>query len=84
MGPKLALEVQNLGHRVLDDVIAAARCIGCLQKDYPSTNMDNLVTVLQDELHAVRKELKESAVAAAGKAVRVVQPAAMLWQIHRQ
>ena len=78
MDPKLALEVQKLGHRVLDDVIAAARCIGCLQKDYPSTNMDNLVTVLQGELHAVRKELKESTAAAADKAVHVAQPAATL------
>ena len=61
LDPRLALEVQKLGHCVLDGVIAAARCIECLQKDYPSPNMDNLVTVLQDELHAVRKELKESA-----------------------
>ena len=31
--PKLALEVQKLGHRVLDDVIAVARHIERLQKD---------------------------------------------------
>ena len=30
---KLALEVQKLGHRALEDVIAAAWCIEHLQKD---------------------------------------------------
>ena len=70
--------MQKLDHRALDDVIATARCIECLQKDYPSPNMDNLVMVLQDELHAVRKELKESAVAAADNAVCVAQLVVML------
>ena len=40
----------------------------------PLPNLDNLVSVLQDELCAVRKELKESAVAMADKAVRAAQP----------
>ena len=59
LDPKLTLEVQKLGHHALDDVIAAARQIGRLQKDYPSPKMDNLVSILQDELHAVRKKLKK-------------------------
>ena len=78
MDPKLALELQKLGHCALDNVIPAARRIERLQKDYPSQNVDNLVTVLQDELKAVCKELKESSAAAAGKAVCVAQPVAIL------
>ena len=71
--PKL-VEVQKLGHRELDNFIAAAQCIERLQKDYPSPNMDNLVSVLQDELCSVRKELKESAAVMADNAVWVAQP----------
>ena len=67
--------MQKLGHCALDDVVADAQHIERMQKDCPSPNMDNLVSVLQDELRAVQKELKESAVAMAGKAVRIAQPA---------
>ena len=74
LDPKLALEVQKLGHSALDNVIAIAWCIGHLQKDYPSPDMDNLVSVLQDELHRVRKELKESTATATDKTVRIAQP----------
>ena len=74
LDPKLALKMQKLGYRSLDDVIAAAHRIKCLQKDYPSHNMENLLFVLQDEVWAVYKELKESAAAFADKAVWVVQP----------
>ena len=41
---KLALEVQKLGHHALDDVTTAASRIERLQKDYPSPNMNNLVS----------------------------------------
>ena len=78
LDPKVALEVQKLGHRELDNVIATARRIELWQEDYPSPNMDSLVTVLQDKLRVVRKELKESAAAAAIKALCVAQPAAMV------
>ena len=67
--------MQKLPHCALDDIIIAARCIERLQKTYPSLNMDNLVSFQQDELRAVQKELKESAAAAADKAMRVAQPA---------
>ena len=53
LDPKLALEVQKLGHHVSDDVITMAQCTEHLQEDYPSPNMDILVSVLQDELQAV-------------------------------
>ena len=43
LDPKFALEMQKLGHRALDNVIARARLIERLQKDYPSPNMNNLV-----------------------------------------
>ena len=78
LDPKLVLEVQKLGHLALDNVIATARHIKCLQKGFPSPNMNNLVTVLKEELLTIRKELKESSVAAADKAVRDAQPAAMI------
>ena len=61
---------------MLDDVIAAARRTKQLQKDHPFLDMDNSVSVLQNELRAVHKELKESVAAMAEKAVRVAQPAA--------
>ena len=72
--PKLELELQKLGHRALDDIIALARRIERLQKDYPSLNKDNLVSVLQDELCAVCKEFQESAADMADKVVQVAQP----------
>ena len=74
LDPKLALEVQKLVHRTLDDVTATARRIEQLQKDYPSPNIDNLVSVLQNELWAVRNELKGSSATMADNVVRVAQP----------
>ena len=71
LDPKLALEVQKLAYCALDDVITASQCIERLQKRLPLHRMDNLVSVLQDELRAFRKELKESAAAMADKAVQV-------------
>ena len=70
MDPKLALEVQKLGHHTLDDIFAAVRRIERLQKNYLSPNMDNLVSVLQDELRTVRKELKESAAPSSGQSLQ--------------
>ena len=40
----------------------------------PLLSMNNLVSVLQDKLCSVRKELKESTAATAEEAVRVAQP----------
>ena len=74
--PKLALGVQKLGHRALNKVIATVHRIERLQKYCPSPNMDNLVSVLQDELYYVRKELKESAATIADNAVQIAQPVA--------
>ena len=74
LDPKLALEVQKLGHRALHDATVAALRIKWLQKDYPSPNMYNLVSILQDELQAVREELKESAAAMTDQAIWVAQP----------
>ena len=54
---RLALEMQKLGYRALDDVIAAARHIEHLQKDYPSPNMDNLESIFQHELRAKSPKL---------------------------
>ena len=73
---KLALEVQKLGYRTLDDVIAVACRIEWLQKDYPSNNMGSLASVLQNELRVVCKDLKESAGAMAKKVVSMAQPSA--------
>ena len=58
-GP-LALEVQKLGHTTLEDVIAAAQRIERLHRTYPAPGMDSLVSVMQEELKALRKELKEN------------------------
>ena len=65
--------MQKLGYHALDDVIAASCRIEHLQKDYPSLNMDNLVSVWQEKLQAVRKELKKSATTKADKTVLVTQ-----------
>ena len=71
---KLALEVQKLGYHKLEDVIVAARTIKRLQKECLSPNMDSLVSILQNELTAVCKEQKVSAVAVAEKEVHEAQP----------
>ena len=67
-GP-LALEVQKLGHTTLEDVISAARRIERLHRTYPAPGMDGLVTVMQEELKALRKELKENQTKNAAAAV---------------
>ena len=71
---KLALEVQKLCYHTSDDVIVAALRIKPLQKECLSHNMDSLVPIFQDKLRAICKELKESEVVVAEKAVRVTQP----------
>ena len=57
-------------------MIATARRIEWLEKDYPSPNVDNLMTVLRSKLKTLCKELKESVAAMADKMIE--QPAAVL------
>ena len=49
-----------------------------LQKEYRSLNMDSLVSIFQDKLWVVRKELKEAASSVTDKAVRMAQPPPVL------
>ena len=55
----LAVEVQKLGHSKLADVITAARRIEKLQLQTPSQGLEGFVSVMQDEIRALRKELEK-------------------------
>ena len=66
----LATEVQKLGHSKLSDVIAAARRIEKLPVQSPAQGFEGFVSVMQDEIRALRKELEKSKT----PAVHLTQP----------
>ena len=64
LDPSLAVEVQKLGHRRLADVISAARRIEKLQNQHPAPGLDGFVSVMRDEIKALKKELEAKTTAA--------------------
>ena len=54
----LAAEVQKLGHRTMEDVIAAARRIEKILEKQTDTKMERLVSTMQDQIRISRKILK--------------------------
>ena len=55
----LAAEVQKLGHRTMEDVVAAARRIEKILEEQTDSKMERLVSSMQDQIRILRKDLKE-------------------------
>ena len=56
----LAAEVQKLGHRTMEDVVAAARRIEKILEEQTDTKMERLVSTMQDQIWILKKDLKEA------------------------
>ena len=56
----LATEVQKLGHRTMEDVVAAARRIEKILEEQTDSKMERLVTSMQDQIRILKKDLKEA------------------------
>ena len=56
----LAAEVQKLGCRTLEDVVAAARRIEKVLEEQSDSKMERLITAMQDQIRLLKKDLKDS------------------------
>ena len=56
----LAAEVQKLGHRTMEEVVAAARRIEKIVEEQTDTKMERLVSTMQDQIRILKKDLKEA------------------------
>ena len=56
----LAAELQKLGHRTMEDVVAAARRIEKILEEQTDTKMERLVNTMQDQIRILKKDLKEA------------------------
>ena len=56
----LAMEVQKLGHRTMEDAVAAARRIEKILEEQTDFKMERLVISMQDQIRILKKDLKEA------------------------
>ena len=56
----LAAEVQKLGCRTLEDVVAAARRIEKVLEEQTDSKMERLISSMQDQIRFLKKDLKEA------------------------
>ena len=56
----LAMEVQKLGHRMMEEVVAAARRIEKILEEQTDSKMERLVNSMQDQIRILKKDLKEA------------------------
>ena len=56
----LAAEVQKLGHRTMEDVIAAARRIEKILKELSHSKVERLINTMQDQIWILKKDLREA------------------------
>ena len=56
----LAMEVQKLGHRTMEEVVAAARRIEKILEEQTDSKMECLVNSMQDQIRILKKDLKEA------------------------
>ena len=56
----LAMEVQKLGHRTMEEVVAAARPIEKIFEEQTDSKMERLVNSMQDQTWILKKDLKEA------------------------
>ena len=54
----LAMEVQKLGHRTMEEVAAAARRIEKILEEQTDSKMERLVNSMQDQIRILKKDLK--------------------------
>ena len=60
LGKNLAIEVQKLGHRTMEEVVAAARRIEKILEEQTDSKMERLVNSMQDQIRFLKKDLKEA------------------------
>ena len=53
----LAVEVQKLGHRTMEEVVAAARRIEKILEEQMDSKMERLVNSMQDQIRILKKDL---------------------------
>ena len=56
----LAAEVQKLGCRTMEDVVAAARRIEKILEEQTDSKMERLISSMQDQIRLLKKDLKEA------------------------
>ena len=56
----LAVEIQKLGHRTMEEVVAAARRIEKILVEQTDTKMEHLVNTMQNHIRILKKDLKEA------------------------
>ena len=56
----LAAEVQKLGHKMMEDDVAAARRIEKILDEQTDTKMERLVNTMQEQIRLLKKDLKEA------------------------
>ena len=56
----LAAEVQKLGFRTLEDVVAAARRTEKVLEEQADSKMERLISAMQDQIRILKKDLKEA------------------------
>ena len=56
----LAAEVQKLGHRTMEDIVAAARRIEKILEEQTDSKMERLISTMQDQIWLLKKNLKEA------------------------
>ena len=54
------MEVQKLGHRTMEEVVAAARRIEKILEEQTGSKMEGLVNSMQDQIWILKKDLKEA------------------------
>ena len=56
----LAMEVQKLGHRTMEEVVTAARRIENILEEQADSKMEHLVNSMQEQIRIVKKDLKDA------------------------
>ena len=56
----LGMEVQKLGHRTMEEVVAAARRIEKILEEQTDSKMERLVNSMQNQIRILKKDLKEA------------------------
>ena len=74
----LTAEIQKLGHKMMEDVVAAARQIEKILGEQIDTKMEHLVSTMQDQIRLLKKDLTEAnkQIAAHGTTAPPVSPMA--------